>query len=827
MLKLLTCPQGHYWEKRIADDADGTSDRCPVCGHAADTMPLLDEAAAEVVPAAPVEPLPAPPLRDKDGWPVIAGYEILEDHGKGPTGIHLYRARQLLVNRTVVLKVVFAGDDPGQFAWGSLRGEAGALGRLSHPNIVQILDAGERERQLFYNAVEHVDGPTLAEALAGKPLPIRQAIALVETLAQTVQHAHDRNILHRSLKPASILLQRMEDSGSRNDDLKTKTARASSFIIHQSLFLNPKITDFGLTRRPVEGDAADVELQGELPCYLSPEQAWGRVKEIGPATDVYGLGAILYELLTGKPPYGADTVVQTLDAIQYKTLRPPSALRAGVPADLDAICRKCLAKQPRRRYASARELADDLRRCVEGRPIKARAVSGAERLGRWTRRHFRGVSLVLLSLWAIVSMLILTLGRDGESGGVHSSRDPGQRQAMARLESELFQTRQREAAASYVRYLFLAERAIEEGDVERGRDLLELCPLDQRHWEWHYLRSRLRKEGQTDAVFTSAAPVTSADLSRDGLYLAIGAGSDPPGKPGKGEVSVWELASRRNVWRTAMPAPVRALALSPDSSHLALVSSDGRGLNNEVQVRGTRTGDLAFPARHFPGSQLTAIAYSSDQMVLLTAGGDSFVRSLDPDNGRELLAQLIAFHRAWPRGGKRLRLVPLGSDHERLALISPSGSQVVLLQDLTGAVPIDLQGHENSTVLALAYDEHSETLATAGRDQTVRLWSVRYPYQTVAVLRGHKGAVTGVAFSSDGKRLATCGDDGAVRIWDAVQAQELLTLKGYNGAAGVLFSRDNNRMLFNDNELSLDRLAVLHGDKVTVLTPRVAGARGW
>src|SRR5258708_6474233 len=264
MLKLLTCAQGHFWEVEEAEaNADSTHEVnflprqvCPTCGSAAESIPDLDLApsdpASATPPPAPAAPPPPPPLRDADGRPVVAGYEILNDGSRTPRGVLVYRAKQVFINRTVALKVVFAKDDPGQRAWGCLRGEATALGKLMHPNVVQIFEVGERERQLFYNAVEYVDGPTLADKVRNKPLTPRQAAQVIETLARAVHAAHEKGLIHRTLKPASILVAGKTDTPIDQCTLK--------------------VTDFGQVGRPTEGDINDLHLQGPLPHYLSPEQ---------------------------------------------------------------------------------------------------------------------------------------------------------------------------------------------------------------------------------------------------------------------------------------------------------------------------------------------------------------------------------------------------------------------------------------------------------------------------------------------------------------------------------------------------------------------------
>ncbi|MGH7226264.1 MAG: protein kinase domain-containing protein, partial [Gemmataceae bacterium] len=395
----------------------------------------------------------------------------------------------------------------------------------------------------------------------------------------------------------------------------------SVVIVHGS-YVVPKITDFGLARRPVEGDASDAELQGEQPCYLAPEQAWGRVKDIGPTTDIYALGAILYELIAGWPPFREATATETLDAIQCREPPSLSRLRSGVPSDLDAICRKCMAKQPRRRYASALDLAEDLRRCADGHPIKARTAGNAERLGKWLRRNARGVALVLLGLCLGAALMGLI------KGGHKSSAPPPARELsyrqISRLESDLLEARRQKTNADYLRYLLLAERAADGRDKERCLEMLERCPAEKRHWEWYYLRGRFRDANQVSR-FTTDLPITCMDISQDGQYLAVGEGMERPNEAGasKGEVSVWDLATRQGQWHLHMAEPVRSVAFSPDNTCVALIrGSQQRGRKTTLEARYVQTGVAAFAPRLFTDCTPTSLSYSADSRNLLMIADD-------------------------------------------------------------------------------------------------------------------------------------------------------------------------------------------------------------
>ncbi|MDB5312252.1 MAG: pknB 25 [Gemmataceae bacterium] len=308
---------------------------------------------------------PAPAEDAPPDRPTVPGYELLDELGRGGMGV-VYKARQVGSGRVVALKLIRDGALAGPQARARFRIEAEAAARVRHPNVVQIHEVGEHAGQP-YLAMEFVGGGSLDQHLAGRPQPAPAAAELVRTLALAVAHAHEQKIVHRDLKPANILLA--------NDSAGGEGATAP---------LHPKITDFGLAKR-LDTESTAWTRDGAVvgtPNYMAPEQAAGRVQDVGPATDVYALGATLYELLTGRPPFRADTWDQTIRQVLHDEPTPPTRARPDVPRDLETVCLKCLEKEPARRYAGAGELADELARFLAGRPVAAVPPSATERLAR-------------------------------------------------------------------------------------------------------------------------------------------------------------------------------------------------------------------------------------------------------------------------------------------------------------------------------------------------------------------------------------------------------------------------------------------------------------
>jgi tetratricopeptide (TPR) repeat protein/tRNA A-37 threonylcarbamoyl transferase component Bud32 len=355
------------------------------------------------------------------GWPTVPGYEIEDELGRGGMGV-VYKARQAGLGRLVALKMILHADHAGTEGRARFFAEPEAVARLQHPNIVQIHEIGEHDGAPFFS-LEFCPGGSLDRKLAHKPAPVREAAALVRTLAEAVQAAHGKGIIHRDLKPANVLLG--EDG-------------------------TLKVTDFGLAKRLDQAGETRAGAVMGTPNYMAPEQAEGKTDQIGPAADVYALGAILYECLTGRPPFLASSVLEVLDQVRSAEPLPPRRLQVNVPRDLETICLKCLQKAPAARYASAADLAADLDRYLDGRPILARPVPAWERTAKWARRHpaQAGLAVAVLLVVAFASL-------GGTFYGLYKDRENvllrQQAEQKERFRDSFSRGKEEEAAASLAR----------------------------------------------------------------------------------------------------------------------------------------------------------------------------------------------------------------------------------------------------------------------------------------------------------------------------------------------------------------------------------------
>jgi serine/threonine protein kinase len=363
------------------------------------------------------------PLENPSVPESVPGYEILEELGRGGMGV-VYKARQRAINRLVALKMILAGPTPSAEAVARFRGEAEAVGRLQHPNVVQIHEVGKAGDRPFFS-LEFVDGGTLADRVGQTPQPPAKAARLVEVVARAVHAAHRRGVIHRDLKPGNVLLAAATDAELPTTDYGV-----------------PKVSDFGLAKL-LDSDAGHTQTGSAVgtPSYMAPEQAKGELKAIGPATDVYALGAILYHLLTGRPPFQGPTALEVMIQVTTHPPLPPRHLQSAVPPELEAICLKCLNKQPRDRYASAEALADDLGRFLGGRPVEAPTPVAGHAQWRWSRRHLGLAAAVLLvGLVPLVWWWLFTPGSHGPDQNVPSGsggRSAGPAPSTERLSGEL------------------------------------------------------------------------------------------------------------------------------------------------------------------------------------------------------------------------------------------------------------------------------------------------------------------------------------------------------------------------------------------------------
>ena len=371
----------------------------------------------------------------------MPGYAILGVLGQGGMGT-VYKARHLALDRVVALKMILRGALADRDAVERFRIEAQAVARLRHPNIVPIFEVGEHAGQPFFS-IEYLEGGSLQQKLEGTPQAPRDAARMAELLARAVHHAHEQRVIHRDLKPANVLLAA---DGT------------------------PKLTDFGLAKRIEDVDQNQTGAGAVLgtPTYMAPEQAAGLTREVGPSADIYSLGAIFYDLLTGRPPLRGTTLLDTLQMVRTAEPVPPRRLQPKVPHDLQTICLKCLEKDPRRRYASAEALADDLHRFLEGRPTTARPVSAPERAWKWARRRPAEALLLLACVVGLIGLVAGSIVFAAQQGQLADAAE--KRAKLARDAEDAEKARRKELEEKQAEILKAQKET--EGQRDRARQNL-------------------------------------------------------------------------------------------------------------------------------------------------------------------------------------------------------------------------------------------------------------------------------------------------------------------------------------------------------------------
>lgn len=705
----------------------------------------------------------------------IGRFRILSELGRGGFGV-VYLARDDKLCRTVALKV----QRPEAIVSPPLRSrflhEAQAAGKLRHPNVATVYEVGQAGIRIWL-ATEYCDGGSLAAWLsAAHPVPSAKSVAtFVCTLADALQYSHTQGVLHRDLKPSNVLLQRTSNLGSGDaDDL-------SNYV--------PKLIDFGLAKseEALQQETRTGALLG-TPAYMAPEQANSQRDLIGPATDVYGLGVLLYELLTGQRAFRGESDLAVMRKVSEGDFVEPRVLQPELPRDMEAICLRALATRPADRYATPQELAADLRRFLNGRATVARPLLPMQRAMRWARRRPALAALSTVSLAATLVVVGLT------TMYVRSLRVARSATEVARVEAEenAAQARQQELVANQLLYaarMSAAQQDLEQGNAADAAD--SLAPYQDgerlsflRGFEWHYLSRRLSGDHRT--LLGHRGEVYSVKFSPDDLSVVSG-GQD-------GTIRVWDKITGKETARIeAHDSCVNCLSYSDDGSRLASGGCDGI-----VKIWNVASGKLERTLANVP-ARIECVVFTPGRTDQLAVGGhDPKLRIHDLESGavlREFDTHLQSVKSAvWSTDGNRLLFAATSPDfpdaiygwdveNDRLQdfpdlraassiAVSPLNDRAFVgLSDATirvlGPGPQRtkaLTGHHQS-VESVAISNDGAWLASGSDDARILLWNAKRNV-VFDILSAHRGRVQSLAFDREGHLLASASHDGKVKLWN-------------------------------------------------------------
>jgi eukaryotic-like serine/threonine-protein kinase len=694
-------------------------------------------------------------------------YELLSEIARGGMGV-VYRARQNKLNRIVALKMILAGQFASEEDVQRFYTEAEAAAQLDHPGIVPVYEVGEHQGQHFFS-MGFVEGTSLAARVAAGPLPPREAASLTKLVSEAIAYAHSKGVIHRDLKPANVLLDK------------------------QGV---PKVTDFGLAKN-MESESGLTRTGSVMgtPSYMPPEQAGAANAEVGPRSDVYSLGAMLYCLLTGRPPFQAANPLDTL--LQVMTTEPvsPRQLNPQIPKDLETVCLKCLQKESSRRYDSADELVADLGRYLRGEPIHARSISRSERTWRWCKRNPVVASLLAVSVTLLmVSLVSLRLSNRNLAKQIEQGKE-----ASTALLS--YGQSEYEAArfSNSTNILTRAWKLRADDDPLKGpyaRVIVDKLTRGGRSWinlphNGYVISLAFSSDGSR--VATASDMTARLWNAQTGTLLGEpmlhgGEVYSVAFSPDGSRVATASVDMTARLWDAQTGAPlgepmrhengVYSVAFSPDGSRVATASLDKTARLWESQT----AAPLGEPMQH--EGMVLSTAFSPDGLRLATACDDNNARLWDAQTG-------VPFGEPMRHGGG-VNSVAFSPDSLRVA--TASNDNTARLWDAQTGAPLGEPMRHESGVNSVAFSPDGLRVATASSDMTARLWDAHTGVSLGEPLR-HEGKINSVAFSPDGSRVATASTDETARLWDAQTGARLGEPMRHDNAVGsVAFSPDGSRV---------------------------------